>query len=75
MKNSRDLSEVSVRLEQAYVDSKEEAIAPQEQYDLYESIAIQILDSEFDDFEEGVLEEYLVMFLEGKRIQLLSEEI
>jgi hypothetical protein len=75
MKNSRELSEVSVRLELAYANSKEEAMTPQEQYDLYESIAIQILDSEFDEYEEGVLEEYLMVFLESKRIQLLSEEI
>jgi hypothetical protein len=75
MKNSRELLEVSARLEQAYANSKDDAMTPQEQYDLYESIAIQILDSEFDQYEEGELEEYLVMFLEGKRIQLLSEEI
>jgi hypothetical protein len=71
MKNSRDLSEVSARLELAYANCKEEFMAPQEQYDLYESIAIQILDSEFDDYEEGALEEYLVTFLEQKRKELL----
>jgi hypothetical protein len=73
MKNSRDLSEVSVRLELAFANSKDDAMTPQEQYDLYETIAIQILDSEFDEYEEGVLEEHLMVFLEGKRIQLLSE--
>jgi hypothetical protein len=71
MKNSRELSEVSVRLELAYANSKEEAMTPQEQYDLYESIAIQILDSEFDEYEEGVLEEHLMVFLESKRKKLL----
>ena len=71
MKNSRDLSEVSARLEQAYANSKDETMTPQEQYDLYESIAIQILDSKFDEYEEGLLEEYLVMFLECKRRDLL----
>lgn len=71
MKNSRELSEVSVRLEQAYANCKEETMTQQEQYDLYESIAIQILDSEFDEYEEGVLEEYLVAFLEQKRKELL----
>jgi hypothetical protein len=75
MKSSRELSEVSARLEFAYAKCKEATMTPQEQYDLYESIAIQILDSEFDEYEEGVLEEYLVVFLEGKRMQLLSEEI
>jgi hypothetical protein len=66
MKNSRELSEVSLCLEQAYARSKEEAMTQQEQYDLYESIAIQILDSEFDEYEEGVLEEYLAAFLDKK---------
>ena len=55
-----------MRLELAYANSKEATMTPQEQYDLYESIAIQILDSEFDDYEEGELEGYLVAFLEGK---------
>ena len=71
MNKSRELSEVSVRLEQAYASCKGEVMTPQEQYDLYESIAIQILDSEFDDYEEDVLEEYLVTFLERKRKELL----
>ena len=66
MKNSRDLSEVAVRLEQAYANAKEATMTPQEQFDLYESIAIQILDSEFDEYEEGALEEYLVTFLDKK---------
>jgi hypothetical protein len=67
MKNSRELSEVSVRLELAFANSKDDAMTPQEQYDLYEAIAIQILDSEFDEYEEGVLEEHLMVFLESKR--------
>jgi hypothetical protein len=71
MKNSRELSEVSVRLELAYAYSKEEAMTPQEQYDLYETIAIQILDSEFDEYEEGLLEDCLVTFLKQKRKKLL----
>ena len=71
MKSSRDLSEVSARLEQTYANDQEATMTPQEQYDLYESIAIQILDSEFDEYEEGGLEEYLVVFLEGKRRILL----
>jgi hypothetical protein len=74
MKNSRELSEVSVRLELAYADSKEATMTPQEQYDLYEAIAIQILDSEFDVYEEGVLEAHLVMFLESKRKALSIKE-
>jgi hypothetical protein len=74
MKNSRKLSEVSVRLEQAYADCKGEFMAQQEQYDLYESIAIQILDSEWCEYEEGVLEEYLVTFLESKRAALSIKE-
>lgn len=71
MNNNRELSEVSARLELAYANSKEATMTPQEQYALYEAIAIQILDSEFDEYEEGVLEEYLVAFLEQKRTELL----
>jgi hypothetical protein len=41
-------------------------MTPQEQYDLYETIAIQILDNEFDEYDEGVLEGYLVTFLDNK---------
>jgi plasmid maintenance system antidote protein VapI len=66
MKSNRDLAEMSARLEKAYANGQEATMTSQEQYDLYESIAIQILDSEFDAYEEGVLEEYLVAFLEGK---------
>jgi len=71
MRNSRDLSEVAVRLELAYARSKEATMTPQEQFDLYETIAIQILDSEFDEYEEGVLEECLAAFLKQKRKELL----
>ena len=71
MKNSRELSEVSVRLEQAFAKCEEEPMTPQQQYDVYESIAIQILDSEVDEYEEGLLEEYLVTFLEQKKKELL----
>jgi hypothetical protein len=71
MKSSRDLAEVSARLEKAYANGQEAIMAPQEQYDLYESIAIQILDSEFDEYEEGVLEEYLMVFLKQKSKELL----
>ena len=71
MKNSRDISEVAARLELAYAKCKEEAMTPQEQYDLYESTAIQILDSEFDEYEDGALEEYLIVYLEQKRRELL----
>jgi hypothetical protein len=66
MKSSRELSEVSARLEQTFANGKETTMTPQERYDLYESIAIQMLDSEFDEYEEGVLEEYLGAFLDKK---------
>ncbi|GAA0858863.1 hypothetical protein [Aliiglaciecola litoralis] len=71
MNKSRELSEVSVRLEQTFTSCKDETMTLQEQYDLYESIAIQILDSEFDEYEEDLLEEYLVTFLKQKRMELL----
>ena len=64
-----------MRLEQAYANSKDETMTPQEQFNLYESIAIQILDSEFDEYEDGLLEEYLVTYLEQKRKEFHIEEL
>jgi len=46
-------------------------ISPQEKYDLYEQTAIAILDSQFDDFPDGELEGFLMVFLERKRKLLI----
>jgi hypothetical protein len=54
------------RLEKAVVALSDEALSPQEKYDLYEQAAIAMLDSEFDDYAEGELEAYLMAYLERK---------
>jgi len=67
----RDISEVGARLEKAVARLSGDCDTPQQLYDLYEATAIQILDSEFDDFLEGELENYLMEYLERKRKQLI----
>jgi len=63
----RKVSEIGSRLEKAVMVVSDDGLSPQEVYDLYEQAAIQILDSEFDDFPEGELERYLMSYLERKR--------
>ncbi|WP_371376816.1 hypothetical protein [Thalassotalea aquiviva] len=67
----RALSEVGVRLEKAFQEHVTPDMTPTDKYELYELIAIQILDSEFDNFGEGQLEEYLSNFLDRKQRTLL----
>jgi len=63
----RNIAEVGSRLEKAVTAVYDECLSPQETYDLYEQAAIQILDSEFDDYPEGELERCLMSYLERKR--------
>ena len=42
----------------------------QEQFDAIESVAIGILDSEFEQYLPGALEEYLHKYLQLKRMEL-----
>jgi hypothetical protein len=63
----RNIAEVGSRLEKAVRAVSDEGLSPQEMYDLYEQAAIQILDSEFDDYSESKLEKYLMDYLERKR--------
>ena len=65
--NIRNMSEVGSRLENAVMAVSDDGLSPQQQYELYESAAIQILDSEFDDYPEGELQDYLMGYLERKR--------
>jgi hypothetical protein len=58
------LLEVGVRLERI---AKELDLTPKDLYSTYEMVAIQILDSEFDDYPEGELEQYLKEFLDTKK--------
>ncbi len=64
------LEGVSVRLEKIISESCPHHPPSQELFDLYEQIAIQILDSEFMDFQDHILEEYLMNFLQNKRKEL-----
>lgn len=66
----RDISEVGARLEKAVEPLIEDYMTPQEIYDLYESTAIQILDSEFEDWFGDDLQIYLEGFLEQKEREL-----
>jgi len=61
------VSEIGSRLEKAVMIVSHDGLSPQEMYNLYELAAIQILDSEFDDYSEGELERYLMSYLERKR--------
>ena len=70
--NIRSLAEVGARLEEAVSG---DTSTPQELYERYEMLAIQILDSEFDNYADGILEEYLLGYLNSKRLELgLSED-
>lgn len=62
----KSLADVRVRLEKSFNELAKESATSKEKYELYEYLAIQILDSEFDDFEEGELEEFLADFLGSK---------
>jgi len=63
----RKISEIGSRLEKAVMVVSQDGLSPQERYDVYEQAAIQILDSEFDDYPEDELERYLMSYLERKR--------
>lgn len=68
-----NLAEVSVRLEEAvHASSRGQNLEDTELYDLYEQIAISILDSNFDHFPENQLEDYLRAYLSVKAESLLG---
>lgn len=69
----RSLSEVSARLEKAVMQTSIPIETPADLYELYEITAIQILDSNFDAFPEGVLEEHLINILLKKQKLLLGK--
>ena len=62
---SRTLAEVA-----AYIDEHADALpsqSPQEQYIHLESLSIAVLDSQFDNYPEGVLQDFLMDYLASKR--------
>lgn len=71
----RTLSEATARLEESVRNTSLDIKTPADLYDLYEMTAIQILDSNFDYFEDGVLEEHLLTILNEKFRQLLGSPL
>ena len=67
-----ELTEVSARLEKAY-DSLPDIDDLEGMYERYEMLAIQIVDSEFDNFPEGVLQHYLMGYLAATRYSLMGD--
>lgn len=66
----RSLAEVPARLEDAVTALPMRATNAAELFDLYEEVAIQVLDSECADYTPGALEEYLQTYLYLKRLEL-----
>ncbi|MBR9890000.1 MAG: hypothetical protein GYB20_20150 [Oceanospirillales bacterium] len=71
----RTLPEASARLEEAVKASSGDRHSAQDLYDCYEMVAIQILDSNFENFPEGELELYLRGYLAAIEYQFLTENI
>ena len=61
------LLEVGVRLEKTVQGLVDQGLVSSDLYGTYEMVAIQILDSEFENFPEGELELYLKDFLDAKK--------
>ena len=59
-----ELSQIRAHLEASAESILERNPSKKQIYDAYESIAIQILDSEHMDFPPGVLEQYLCNYLD-----------
>ena len=61
------LLEVGARLEKAVQELVDKGLASSDLYSTYEMVAIQILDSEHQDYPDGELETYLKEFLDTKK--------
>jgi hypothetical protein len=66
----RAMAEVGARLEKAVMANLDASLTPQQIYDVYEAVAIAILDSEFDDYPQDRLEQYLRTYLYLKELDL-----
>ena len=64
--NDPRLVEICVRLEQS-LQARINYLPPEEIYEEYEAVCIAVLDSRWQDFDEGVLEAYLRELLARKR--------
>jgi len=70
---NRSLAEVRTRLEDAVTGLPVQATNTAELFDLYEEVAIQVLDSEYANYPDGTLEEYLKTYLHLKRLEYRLE--
>lgn len=70
MSKNTDLDSVGLRLEKAASSLLGKNPSASERYDTYEMLAIQILDSESQDFAPQQLEQYLTAYLEALREQI-----
>tara|TARA_R110002111_G_scaffold55408_7_gene95271 strand:+ start:1294 stop:1530 length:237 start_codon:yes stop_codon:yes gene_type:complete len=70
MTKSQDLLEVSARLEEAVKRITEPPDNAEEEYERFEMTAISILDSESENYPEGVLCRHLSDYLSAKRREL-----
>jgi hypothetical protein len=70
MTTIKEITAVGIRLEEAVKALSADADSPKNKYDLIEMLAVQILDSEFDNFDEGILAQYLLNYLTSKRLEL-----
>lgn len=67
--NHRSLAEVGACLN--FLQEDLDPLTPkQDQFDAIESVAIAILDSEFDQYIPGALQEYLMAYLYLKQMEL-----
>ena len=67
---NRSLAGVALRLEDAITGLPVQATNTAELFDLYEEMAIQVLDSEYASYPADTLEMYLRLFLRMKRLEL-----
>jgi hypothetical protein len=70
MTDHRSLAAVRARLERAAAMLPDPPTQPEAHYHHLEEIAISILDSSFQDFREGELEEYLRTVLYQRSLEL-----
>ena len=70
----RSLAEVGARLEEIVSDLLGADADPLQKYLHYEMIAIEILDSEFVDFPDDILANFLKEYLLQKRLELGVDE-
>lgn len=64
------LAEVRLRLEATLASLPDPGETPEEQYDRIEEICIAVLDSEYSQYEADVLEQYLLVYLQLRRMEL-----